>query len=267
MESSNEICILKWNNFESNITEKIHSLRGVDDFYDVTLVGDDLKQVTAHRLVLSASSEYFKKILQNNKGFNHPILCLQGLIHSDINNIMDFIYNGQLELPQDEVKRYLHLAKRLELFGIHEPIETDLNKETSDELLSEGSDEHSKEVEGDAEHDNSETIAEDTDVNKEFKKEPHSSGELNEDNPKTVNESFSKNTDGSFSCNVCPRTTQMRHHMKEHIETHISGLSYQCKNCDKIFRTNGSLRQHRYRSHRVKGKKQKKQNLSSPSLQ
>ena len=265
MESSNEICILKWNNFESNITEKIHSLRGVDDFYDVTLVGDDLEQVTAHKIVLSASSEYFKKILQNNKGSNHPILCLQGLYHSDINNIMDFIYNGQLELPQDEVKRYLHIAQRLKLFGIHEPIETESNKETSEELLSKGSDEHSKEDEVDDEQDNSETtIAENTDANKECKKEPQNSGKLNEDNSKTVNELFSKNTDGSFSCNVCPKTTQMRQYMKEHMETHLSGLSYQCKFCIKIFRTNGSLRQHRYRSHRIEGKKQ---NLSSSSLQ
>ena len=66
METANELCILKWNKFESNITKGLNSLRGVDDFFDVTLVGDALKQVTAHRLVLSASSEYFKKILQNN---------------------------------------------------------------------------------------------------------------------------------------------------------------------------------------------------------
>ena len=263
METANELCILKWNKFESNITKGLNSLRGVDDFYDVTLIGDDLKQVTAHRLVLSASSEYFKKILQNNKGSNHPILCLQGLIHKDINNFMDFIYNGQLELPQDEVKRYLQIAQRLKLFGIHEPIETELNNETSDELLTEGSVDHLKEDDDEDEQGNLETFAENTYVNKECKKEPQNSEKLNEYIPKTVNESFSKNTDGSFSCNVCPKTTQMRNHMKEHIETHLSGLSYKCKFCIKIFRTNGSLRQHRYRSHRIEGKKQ---NLSTPSL-
>ena len=58
MENDKEICVLNWNKYERNITKGINSLRNVDDFYDVTLVGDDLEQVTAHRLVLSASSEY-----------------------------------------------------------------------------------------------------------------------------------------------------------------------------------------------------------------
>ena len=168
MENDKEICVLKWNKYERNITKGINSLRNVDDFYDVTLVGDDLEQVTAHRLVLSASSEYFKKILQNNKGSNHPILCLEGLYHSDINNIMDFIYNGQLELPQDEVKRYLHIAQRLKLFGIYEPTESiDSINETSDDLLSEDS----KEEKSDNEQDDSETITEATYKNKEECKE------------------------------------------------------------------------------------------------
>ena len=154
MESENDICILKWNKYERNITKGINSLMNVDDFYDVTLVGDDLLQVTAHRLVLSASSEHFKKVRQNNKGSNHPILCLEGLYHSDINNIMDFIYNGQLELPQDEVKRYLHIAQRLKLFGIYEPTETiHSNNETSED---------SNEDKTDNEQDDSETLSEDT---------------------------------------------------------------------------------------------------------
>ena len=161
METAIVRCVLKWNKYEKNITKGINSFRNVDDFYDVTLVGDDLKQVTAHRLVLSASSAYFKKILQNNKGSNHPILCLEGLYHSDINNIMDFIYNdnGQLELPQDEVKRYLHIAQRLKLFGIYEPTETTHSNN--------GTSEDSNEDKTDNEQDDSETLSEDTYKNKE----------------------------------------------------------------------------------------------------
>ena len=48
METDKEICVLKWNKYERNITKGINSLRNVDDFYDVTLVGDDLEHVTAH---------------------------------------------------------------------------------------------------------------------------------------------------------------------------------------------------------------------------
>ena len=134
MESTNETCVLKWSKFKNNITESIHDLRGVDDFYDVTLVGDDFEQVKAHKIVLSATSEYFKKILQSIKSLNHPVLCLEGLNHSDINNVMDFIYNGQIELPQDGVEHYLAVAERLKLFGIYEPDNS--NNETVEDPLS-----------------------------------------------------------------------------------------------------------------------------------
>ena len=42
-----------------------------EDFYDVTLVSDDQKEVMAHNVALSSSSEYFKNILKMNK-HAHP---------------------------------------------------------------------------------------------------------------------------------------------------------------------------------------------------
>ena len=59
---------------------------------DVTLVTDDQKLVTAHKLVLSTSSEYFKNIFKNNK-ISNPFLCLDGISSTDLNNILDYIYN------------------------------------------------------------------------------------------------------------------------------------------------------------------------------
>ena len=56
---------LKWNDFSSNVHKSFINLRKEEDFFDITLVGDDFKQVTAHKLVLSASSEYFKNIFSD----------------------------------------------------------------------------------------------------------------------------------------------------------------------------------------------------------
>ena len=69
---------LKWNDFQTNINNSFRKLRCADDFYDVTLVSDDQKQVSAHKVVLSTSSEYFKNILKSNK-HSHPLLCLNGV--------------------------------------------------------------------------------------------------------------------------------------------------------------------------------------------
>ena len=49
---------LKWNDFHSNVSKSFGLFRKEDYLHDVTLVSDDYKQVTAHKLVLSACSEY-----------------------------------------------------------------------------------------------------------------------------------------------------------------------------------------------------------------
>ena len=79
---------LKWNDFHSNVSKSFSRLRNEDDFCDVTLVSNDKKQLSAHRVVLSASSEYFKSILRGNK-HSHPLLCLEGITSIDLENILD----------------------------------------------------------------------------------------------------------------------------------------------------------------------------------
>ena len=81
---------LNWNDFTSNVTKSFQSLRKEEDFFDVTLVGDDFKHVTAHKLVLSSCSEYFKKVFSNNKKYvqSQAMICLEGLNYDDLNNIV-----------------------------------------------------------------------------------------------------------------------------------------------------------------------------------
>ena len=68
---------LKWNDFTSNVQRSFQNLRKEEDFYDITLIGDDYKHVTAHKLVLSSCSEYFKNVFSNNKKHfqSHAMIC------------------------------------------------------------------------------------------------------------------------------------------------------------------------------------------------
>ena len=68
---------LKWNDFHSNVSQTFVSLRKEDYLHDVKLVTDDNHQVSAHKLVLSACSEYFQSIFRNNEQQN-MMLCLAG---------------------------------------------------------------------------------------------------------------------------------------------------------------------------------------------
>ena len=108
---------LKWDAFQSNVSNSFAILRNEDYLHDVTIVTDDNEQVEAHKLVLSACSEYFKNIFKTKK-HSHPLLCLEGVSSKDIQNLMDYIYNGELHLFQEDLDRFLSLAQRFKLEGL-----------------------------------------------------------------------------------------------------------------------------------------------------
>ena len=56
------------------------------DIFDVTLASDDGVQIEAHKVILSASSPFFKEVLKNNKHPN-PLLYLKGSSASSIEAI------------------------------------------------------------------------------------------------------------------------------------------------------------------------------------
>ena len=81
------------------------------------MVSDDHNQISAHKLVLSASSEYFNDIFKNSK-HSHTLLCLDGVNNQDLNNILDYIYNGEVQIYQDNLDRFLGVAQRFKLEGL-----------------------------------------------------------------------------------------------------------------------------------------------------
>ena len=83
---------LKWNDFHSNVSRSFGLFRNESYLHDVTLVSDDFKQIPAHKLVLSASSEYFKNILKETKQ-SQPLLCLDGISSIDLQNVLDYVYD------------------------------------------------------------------------------------------------------------------------------------------------------------------------------
>lgn len=69
--ASTEFCI-KWTNYQTNIVSSVGKLRSEDEFVDVTLVCDD-KNITAHKVILSACSDYFKEIFKVSDKLLHQL--------------------------------------------------------------------------------------------------------------------------------------------------------------------------------------------------
>ena len=86
-------------------------------FTDVTLVCEDGRQLNSHKIILSSSSTFFRRILLRNP-HQYPMIYLRGIAHQYIQLIVQFIYLGQVEIPQEDLQHFLDAAKDLEINGI-----------------------------------------------------------------------------------------------------------------------------------------------------
>ena len=48
----------------------------------------------------------------------HPLLCLEGTTSRDLQNILDYVYNGEAQVYQDNLDRFLEMAQRFKLQGL-----------------------------------------------------------------------------------------------------------------------------------------------------
>ena len=121
---------LEYNNFQSIVSSSFRKLRYDDDFYDVTLVSEDQQQVSAHKVVLSTCSEYFKNVLKKNK-HSHPLLCLNDVNFNELKNILDYIYLGQLQILEEDLNQFLKIAQRFQIEGLMEALDTQSEDESA----------------------------------------------------------------------------------------------------------------------------------------
>ena len=103
--------------FHANVVTSFKNLKSETYFHDVTLFSGDLEPVSAHKVVLSSSSDYFSNILKKTN-VNNPCLCLEDITRSELENVLDYVYLGEVQLQQEQLDRFLCLAQRLKLKGI-----------------------------------------------------------------------------------------------------------------------------------------------------
>merc|ERR1712038_1569848 len=107
---------VRWNDFESNISVAFRELREEKDLFDVTLACDD-SQVQAHKVILSACSPFFRNILRRNP-HQHPLLYLKGVKYKELLSVLNFMYQGEVNVAQEELKSFLAVAEDLRVKGL-----------------------------------------------------------------------------------------------------------------------------------------------------
>ena len=108
---------LRWNDFQDNIADSFQELGKDNDYSDVTLVSEEDQHIQAHRIILTDCSQFFSSTLKRNK-HSHPLIYMRGLKANDLEAILDFIYLGEDNIHEEDVKGFMVLAKERKLKGI-----------------------------------------------------------------------------------------------------------------------------------------------------
>ena len=105
----------------------INNLRKDDKLSDVTLVCED-GEIRAHRVILSACSPFFSRVVGKTYNHVHPLLYLRGVSTRILANIVDYMYLGVTKIPEEDLSDMLKLTSDLKVVGLT----TSLQKDTSD---------------------------------------------------------------------------------------------------------------------------------------
>jgi len=244
MNNMDKFC-LNWNGYDTNIRESFRKLREDQRLFDVTLVTDDGQHIQAHKIILSAGSHFFSDIFLKSNQTN-MLIYLKGINSVQLENLLDFLYNGEASVGQEELKEFLETGKELQVKGFEAYVEAGVGESVQEEpvkYLNENIDMYEN---GD---DNTEenNIC---DVSEHF--ENGTLKHTNDDRMKKIENSgldlqimqMIEKSDGVWNCKVCGKAEANISHIKEHAETHIEGMSHGCHICNKSFSTRPSLRGH-----------------------
>ena len=249
---------MKVDDFDTDFVSAFKELRKSEDLFDVTLVSDDEVPIQAHKVVLSASSSFFRKVLKFNKS-NLPLLYIRGLTSKDLDNIVDFLYNGETTVEESDLQKFLKVARDLKLTGLFEDnsvhelsLESKENKTIKNEKQK-----HPKKNVILEKQDKSEKIDEQetgqpvpylTNITDgQVKDEP-----VNEDiaafDEKILE--IMKREDKLWHCKMCGLTNSKKSNMQDHIgRTHLDWPQQRCSFCDLVAKNLPSLAKHVRKKH------------------
>ena len=111
-----EELFLEAKDFASKFKSSFSCLLENKNFIDVTLVCHD-GQISAHKVILSASSSLFLQILKDNP-HPHPLLYLKGISIGQLSSLLRFLYAGEVTVAKNDLDRFLETAKELLIDGL-----------------------------------------------------------------------------------------------------------------------------------------------------
>ena len=112
---------LEWNEFQDSLLTSVSDLCESSKYEDLSLICEGGDRVFAHKILLSASSPFFAKVLDQMDNSTKSCIYMRGVNARILSSLLNFIYKGKAYIPQDDLDSFLTLAKDLELKGLTKP--------------------------------------------------------------------------------------------------------------------------------------------------
>ncbi len=98
--------------------QALGNLKLDEDFVDVTISCQG-RNIKAHKVVLSACSDYFKDVFKENP-CQHPVVILQDAAFEDVEGLVRYIYRGEVDVRHERLQNFLRTADLLKIKGLAE---------------------------------------------------------------------------------------------------------------------------------------------------
>lgn len=109
---------LRWNNHQNHILRAFDALLQTKTLVDVTLVCAETS-IHAHKIVLSACSPFFQRVFAETP-CKHPVIVLKDFQGWVVQAIVDFMYRGEISVPQERLKTLIQAGESLQVRGLVE---------------------------------------------------------------------------------------------------------------------------------------------------
>lgn len=271
---------VSYDEFHENIGSSLLALQKCSTLVDVSLACQD-GQVSAHRVILAASSQFFQSVL-NEVSSKDLVIYLKGVKVKYLTYLIEFIYNGNVDVPPNDLHKFLELGQELKVKGLakknnklkhHKDVQNNLKCETpeiqtvlkeleSETIPQEPFDPLQDEAIYYEDYNNSfanfqldpelgdiATVRErllDPSTTLTFSQDKLDQSRFLSHLLSIMQKTSLKGPKGfQWSCLVCGKVYPQRNHLQEHVESkHVKGVIHTCSLCTQEFTQSKHLKFH-----------------------
>ena len=106
---------LQYTNHSTSLSSNLATLLQNHMHCDVVLACKDGLKLSAHKIILSACSKYFRDLLADTEIHQETIIVLRDINRKDMKAILDFLYSGEVKVPKYNLCEFLGAANAMQI--------------------------------------------------------------------------------------------------------------------------------------------------------